>query len=264
MTLAHLQTGDHGRPLLILHGLFGSGRNWGAIAKRLAQSYRVYALDLPNHGRSDWATDPVTYPMMAETVRQWMDSQNLESALVLGHSMGGKTAMQLALNHGDRVDALMVIDIAPYAYTGREHLSYIQAMQGVDLTRFSRRSEVEAELTDAIPLDAIRKFLMQNLVLNETTGHLEWQINLAGLAASMANLMDFPLEPDMEPYGGPTFFLAGGASDYVRPEAAPAMQRLFLDHSLVTMDGCGHWPHAEQPGPFTEHLLTFLASEARS
>lgn len=261
MTLAHLQTGDHGQPLLILHGLFGSGRNWGAIAKRLANSYRVYALDLPNHGRSPWA-DTVTYPQMADAVREWMDAQGMASALVLGHSMGGKTAMQLALNHGDRVDALMVIDIAPVSYTGREHLSYIRAMQGVDLTRFSRRAEVEAELVEAIPLDAIRKFLMQNLVQNDSTGHLEWQINLAALGGNMDNLMDFPLEPTLEPFGNPTLFLAGGASDYVQADAAPAMRRLFLDHRLEVMDGCGHWPHAEQPAAFTEHLLTFLATAA--
>lgn len=259
MSLAFLQHGAANPPLLVIHGLFGSGRNWGAIAKRLALSYTVYALDMPNHGRSPWVDGVMTYPCMAGQVAAFMDGQGLKSATILGHSMGGKAAMQLALNHGERVDALIVADMAPVQYTGREHLSYIRAMQGVDLSAVSRRAEVEERLRDAIPIDAIRKFLMQNLVSDETTGGLRWQINLAGLAASMDAIMDFPLEPEMEPYGGPTLFLAGGASDYLLPEHQPAVDRLFLDHEIHYLEGCGHWLHAEQPALFTEHVLDFLA-----
>lgn len=259
MPLAHIQHGEINPPLLILHGLFGSGRNWGAIAKRLAHSYTVYALDLPNHGRSPWVEDVMDYPFMAEEVAAFMDAQGLGSATVIGHSMGGKTAMQLALNHGDRVEALVVADMAPVRYTGREHLTYIRAMQAIDVAQASRRAEVEEQLRDAIPIDAIRKFLMQNLVPNENGPGLRWQINLAGLAASMDAIMDFPLEPEMEPYGGPTLFLAGGASDYLLPDHMPAVNRLFLDNTVHYLDGCGHWLHAEQPGLFTEHVLDFLA-----
>lgn len=259
MSLAFIQHGENNPPLLVIHGLFGSGRNWGAIAKRLAHSYTVYALDMPNHGRSPWVDGIMTYPYMAEQVAAFMDDHDLASASILGHSMGGKAAMQLALNHGERVDALVIADMAPVQYTGREHLSYIRAMQGVDLSAASRRAEVEERLRDAIPIDAIRKFLMQNLVSDEATGGLRWQINLAGLAESMDAIMDFPLEPEMEPYGGPTLFLAGGASDYLLPEHQPAVDRLFLDHEVHYLEGCGHWLHAEQPALFTEHVMEFLA-----
>lgn len=259
MSLAFIQHGEGNPPLLVIHGLFGSGRNWGAIAKRLAHSYTVYALDMPNHGRSPWVDGVMTYPFMAEQVAAFMDAQGLRSATILGHSMGGKAAMQLALNHGERVDALVVADMAPVKYVGREHLSYIRAMQGVDLATVSRRAEVEERLRDAIPIDAIRKFLMQNLVADEAGGGLRWQINLAGLAESMDAIMDFPLEPSMEPYGGPTLFLAGGASDYLLPEHQPVVDRLFLDHEVHYLEGCGHWLHAEQPALFTEHILDFLA-----
>lgn len=259
MPLAHIQHGDHGPPLIILHGLFGSGRNWGAIAKRLARSYTVYALDLPNHGRSPWWDEPLTYPAMAEAVREFLDAHALPAATVIGHSMGGKTAMQLALKHSDRVAALVVVDIAPVQYAGREHLSIIRAMQAADLQNVQRRAEVERQLEDAVSVEAIRKFLMQNLVQREDGSGLRWQINLEGLARSLDALMDFPIEPDMEPYGGPAYFLAGGASDYVLPEHEPAIHRLFLDHELHRLEGCGHWLHAEAPALFTEHVMDFLA-----
>lgn len=262
MTLAHLDFGEKGRPLIILHGLFGSGRNWSSIARKLAHSYRVYALDLPDHGRSPWTDGRLTYPAMAEAVRRWMDAHGIASAHVLGHSMGGKTAMQMALNHAERVDALIVADIAPVQYRGREHLSFIRAMQAVDLVGCERRAEVEQALVGKIEPEAIRKFLMQNLVNREDGSGLRWQINLDVLGDSMDDLMDFPLEPEMEPYGGPTLFLAGGASDYVQDAHEPVIGRLFLDHAIHRIEGTGHWLHAEQPALFTEHVLDFLARAA--
>jgi pimeloyl-ACP methyl ester carboxylesterase len=253
---------DHGKdgtpPLIILHGLFGSGRNWGTIAKRLANSYHVFALDLPNHGRSDW-TEDMDYPHMADAVVGWMDGRGLDSAVVLGHSMGGKVAMQMALRHGGRVDRLIVVDIAPVSYPRREHLSLITAMQAADVAAASRRSEVERQLEAGIETPMLRKFLAQNLVNDTASGGFRWQINLDVLARRLDDLMDFPLAPEMEPYGGPTFFLAGGASDYLRPEHEAAIARLFPDHAIHRIDAVGHWLHAEVPGVFTEHVLDFLA-----
>lgn len=258
-SLAHLEFGDSSNPpLIILHGLFGSGRNWGAIAKKLAHSYHVFALDLPNHGRSDW-TEDMDYPHMARAVVNWMDEQVMPSAIVLGHSMGGKTAMTMALEHGERVDRLIVVDIAPIAYKSREHLDLIATMQAADLTTASRRSEVEAQLEPGIETPMLRKFLTQNVVTDEETGAFRWQINLDVLAAHMDNLMDFPLSPAAEPYGEPSFFLAGGGSGYVRPDSEEAIHRLFLDADIHRIDDAGHWLHAEVPGLFTEHVLDFLA-----
>lgn len=262
-SLTFLDHGDSANPpLIILHGLFGSGRNWGAIAKRLAHSFHVFALDLPNHGRSDW-TEDMDYPHMARAVVNWMDEQVMPSAIVLGHSMGGKVAMQMALNHGDRVERLIVADIAPVPYARSEHLGLIRAMQAADLSVAERRSDVEKQLESRIDTPMLRKFLIQNLVSDETTGAFRWQINLDVLAERMDAIMDFPLEPEMEPYGAPTLFLAGGASDYVRPEHEAAIARLFLDHDIRHIDGVGHWLHAEAPGLFCEHVLDFLARAER-
>lgn len=260
MPLAFLEYGDAANPpLLILHGLFGSGRNWGTIARTLGETWHVYALDLPDHGRSPWSDAPLNYPYMARMVLHFMDSHGLTEAAVIGHSMGGKTAMSMALAAPDRVTALVVVDIAPVAYGRREHLSYIRAMQGIDVASMGRRAEVEAQLTEAIPIDMIRKFLMQNLVTDEATGGLRWQINLDLLADSMTALMDFPIEPDWEPYGEPAFFLAGGASDYLLPEHEAAVRRLFLDSTIERIPGAGHWLHAEAPKVFLDKVGGFLA-----
>jgi pimeloyl-ACP methyl ester carboxylesterase len=260
-SLAFLDHGDAAKPpLLILHGLFGSGRNWGTIARKLAEQYHVFALDLPNHGRSDWTSGEMDYPFMAHTVANWMDEHAMPSAAVIGHSMGGKTAMQLALRHPERIEALAVIDIAPVAYGPREHLPYIHAMQAVNLNGISRRAEVESLLENSIPETMIRKFLMQNLVQDDSGDALRWQINLATLAESMDALMDFPLPDDLEPYSGPSFFLAGGASDYVLPASESAIKRLFLDHTLERIPGAGHWLHAENPALFLEKVGGFLAA----
>lgn len=258
-SLAFLEHGDASRPpLLILHGLFGSGRNWGTIARKLANSYHVFALDLPNHGRSEWTAGAMDYPYMAQVVANWMDEHALPSATIIGHSMGGKTAMQLALLHPERVDLLVAVDVAPVPYGPREHGGYIKAMQDVTLTGISRRSEVEALLEDTITETMIRKFLMQNLVQDEGSEQLRWQINLDGLAASLPALMDFPLPEDVEPFTNPSFFLAGGASNYVLPDYEAAIRRLFLDHGLYRIPGGGHWPHAETPEIFMEQVMGFL------
>lgn len=258
-SLACLEHGDSSNPpLIILHGLFGSGRNWGTISRKLSDRYHVFALDLPNHGHSDWTDEPMTYPFMADAVANWMDERVMTSAMVIGHSMGGKTAMQLALRHPDRVDALAVIDIAPVNYARREHLSHIKAMQSVDLHGITRRSEVEHMLTEAIPDDTVRKFLMQNLVQDMQSGYLRWQINLDILGQSIPAMMDFPLPEDLEPFANPTFFLAGGASDYLLPKHEPAIKRLFLDHDLFRIEGGSHWLHAEHPTLFLQKVGGFL------
>lgn len=260
MPLAFLEYGDAANPpLLILHGLFGSGRNWGSIARTLGETWHVHALDLPDHGRSPWSDSPLTYPYMARMVLHFMDSHGMTEATVVGHSMGGKTAMSMALTAPERISALVVVDIAPVPYGPREHLSYIHAMQSVDVSTMNRRAEVEAMLTDSIPTDMIRKFLMQNLVADEATGGLRWQINLDLLAGSMDGLMDFPIEADWEPYGEAAYFLAGGASDYLLPEHEPAVRRLFLDSVIERIPGAGHWLHAEYPKVFIDKVGAFLA-----
>lgn len=262
MSLAFTPHGDPANPpLVILHGLFGSGRNWTSVAKALSADWYVRTVDLPNHGRSAWVEEPLTYPLLAQAVIGFLDEQGLENPVVLGHSMGGKTAMTLALTVPERVGALAIVDIAPVVYNSedREHADYIDAMQGVDTTRYTRRAEVEAALMDKIGNESIRKFLMQNLVTDEATGGLRWQINLDGLKASLPFLMDFPAGQTAPPYRGSSHFIVGGASNYVRAKSEPEIARLFPRALIDRLPGAGHWPHAEVPGVFLEKLGEFLA-----
>ncbi len=245
-----------GPPLLILHGLFGSARNWAAIAKRLAESHRVYALDLRNHGASPWAPS-MTYREMAGDVRAFMARHGLTGATVLGHSMGGKTAMMLALEHGDLVGRLVVVDIAPVAY-GHSHAPLIESMRAADPGAAGRRAEVDAWLASAIPEAPLRAFLLQNLVSEE--GRLRWRINLEALAANMDALVGFPALAPALGYGGPALFLAGGRSDYVRAKDHGLVRRLFPAAEIDSIPTAGHWVHAEDPPAFLARVQAFLGA----
>jgi pimeloyl-ACP methyl ester carboxylesterase len=253
LELDYTVVGD-GPPILILHGLFGSARNWSSFAKGLAETHRVYVLDLRNHGNSPWSP-AMSYREMAEDVRDFMVRHGLAGAAVLGHSMGGKTAMVLALHHGDLVGALSVVDIAPVAY-GHTHLPFIEAMAAVDLTSATRRSQVDEHLKPAIEEPMLRSFLLQNLVTKD--GALAWRINLAALAANMDALIGFPAETDGRSYGGPTLFAAGANSDYLRSDHHEAIQQLFPAAEIHVIPEAGHWVHAEQPEALHARVKTFL------
>jgi pimeloyl-ACP methyl ester carboxylesterase len=243
-----------GPPIVILHGLFGSARNWSSFAKSLAETHRVYALDLRNHGASPWSP-AMSYREMAEDVRDFMARHGLAGAAVLGHSMGGKTAMVLALDHGDMVGALCVVDIAPVPY-GHTHLPFIAAMQAVDLTIATRRSQVDEQLKPSIEEPMLRSFLLQNLVT--TQGALAWRINLAALAANMDALTGFPAGIEGQDYGGPTLFVVGVNSEYVLSDHHGTIQQLFPAAEIHVIPEAGHWVHAEQPEALRARVKTFL------
>jgi pimeloyl-ACP methyl ester carboxylesterase len=243
-----------GSPVLVLHGLFGSARNWATIARRLAERHRVFALDLRNHGASSW-TETMSYPEMAADVRAFIEGRRLGAVTLVGHSMGGKVAMTLALESPALIERLAVVDIAPVFYPPSLG-AYIDAMRGIDLDRTTRRAEVDAELAASVPEDGIRHFLLQNLVHQE--GRLRWRPNLAALAASMPAISEFPEFPEGITYDGPTLFIAGERSDYVQPEHRPAIRRLFPKASLLKLRDAGHWIHAERPDAFIATLLPFL------
>ena len=244
-----------GRPLLILHGLFGSGRNWSMPAQRLGAKRRVLALDARNHGASPWA-DSMTYADMTEDVRAFAAARGLGSAAVIGHSMGGKTAMLLALDHADAVERLVVVDVAPVAYPPAL-AAYVQAMRAVDLAGVSRRAEVDAQLAGAITSQAERAFLLQNLVLEN--GQARWRLNLPVLDRFMPEISGFPEPRAGAVFAGPALFVAGEHSSYVRPEYRPAIERLFPKARLVQVPGAGHWLHAERPDAFLALVTPFLA-----
>ena len=245
-----------GPPLVILHGLFGSGRNWAGPAKKLAERRRVHLLDLRNHGESPW-DDAMDYPTLAGDVSAYLDAQGLERADVIGHSMGGKTAMTLALSAPERVTALVVVDIAPFAH----HYTlarYAEGLLALDLGGLGRRAQADAALSSAVPDPKIRAFLLQNLVNRE--GAFGWRINLAALLAGMEDIADFPEPLLAARYGGPTLFLGGAESDYVRPEHHARIRELFPRAEIDALAGAGHWVHADQPAAFVERVSRLLGA----
>lgn len=259
LELASREQGE-GPPLIILHGLFGSARNWEGIARKLAADWRVHALDLRNHGDSPWAK-ATDYPAMAEDVLAYLDRRGLSRAVVVGHSMGGKTAMALALTAGERVAALVVVDIAPVAYA-HSFAPFIEAMKALDLSALSRRAEADALLAPAIADSGIRSFLMQNLANRD--GGLVWRPNLEALKDGIEDISGFPEALLSQRFQGPTLFLGGGASDYVGPPHHDLIGRLFPAARIDSVADAGHWVHAENPAGFLAKLMPFLAEVSRA
>jgi esterase len=261
VALAHDAYGAGGDPLVILHGLLGSARNWTTVAKELGETRGVSVLDLRNHGRSPWA-GTMSFDEMAGDVAAFLDSHRLRSATVIGHSLGGKVVMRLALTRPERVARLVVVDVAPVAYA-HSFGPFIEAMAAVDLSTVRRRSDAELQIARRIRDPVVRNFLLQNLV--KTEDGFVWRANLEALAANMPELLGFPPSDDDAAYSGPTLFIAGARSDYVKPEHRPLIARLFpnAEHALIA--GAGHWVHAERPAEFLAEVRRFLAEQpARS
>jgi esterase len=254
VALAATEYGN-GHPVAILHGLFGSYRNWASIAQRLGEHHRVVAFDLRNHGASPWAAT-MDYAEMAEDVRVAMAERGHSHYALVGHSMGGKVAMVAALTGPAAIERLVVVDIAPIARP-IPFLDYIRAMRALDLPAIARRRDADAFLAAAIPESAERGFLLQNLVFGD--GPPRWRFNLAALEAAMPVLAGFPAFPPGTTYGGPTLFVAGGKSQALRPECEPAVRAFFPNATLARIEEAGHWVHAEQPAAFLALVEPFLA-----
>ena len=246
---------DHGGPpLLILHGLFGSGRNWAQMARALAARRRVLAVDLPNHGASPWTEDG-GYQAMADAVAGLMAEAEIAAADIMGHSMGGKTAMTLALMHPQLARRLVVLDIAPVAYH-HSNAAEIDAMAALPLDQIGTRGGADQILSAAIENPGLRAFLLTNL--GRGPDGFEWRINLAGLKAQLADLHGFPIAPGERAYEGPTLFIAGAASNYIQADHGPAMDGFFPHQSTSVIDGAGHWVHADDPAALLNAVQKFL------
>lgn len=254
VALAAAEQGS-GPPLLILHGLFGSSRNWSSLVQRLGAANQVFALDARNHGTSPWA-DSMSYADMSGDVQAFQAARGLGRAAVIGHSMGGKTAMLLALHQAEAVERLVVVDVAPVAYPP-VLAAYVRAMRAVDLTGVSRRAEVDAQLAGVVTNPGERAFLLQNLVLEG--GSARWRLNLPVLERFMPEISGFPEFPAGLSFGGPALFIAGERSNYVRPEHRAAIERLFPNSRIVRVQQAGHWLHAERPDAFLALVMPFLA-----
>jgi pimeloyl-ACP methyl ester carboxylesterase len=251
--------GTTGPRVVFLHGLFGQGRNWTTVAKALADQARVLLVDLPNHGRSAW-TETFSYPdMAAQVARLLRRTGDGEAYAVVGHSMGGKVAMALALHHPELVARLAVVDVSPAATAEVSHFArYVDGMRSLDLATLTDRTQADGHLARYVSDPGIRSFLLQNLRREpEGGGGWRWQMNLALLGDRLEEMGSWA-DPDAEPYPGPVLWLAGARSGYVRPDYAPAMRALFPRVQLVTVKDAGHWLHSDQPEVFLAVMRRFL------
>jgi esterase len=246
--------GENGSPVVLLHGLFGSGRNWMTAARKLAAgNHRVVTADLRNHGSSAWA-DTMSYAEMADDLRETITALGLGPVALLGHSMGGKAAMLTALRYPELVDRLIVVDVAPVAYPPA-FVEYAKAMRGADLDGVTRRAEVDRQLADAVSSVTTRAFLLQNLVLDDAGAR--WRPNLAVIEAALPDISGWP-EVDAR-YDGPVLFIPGGKSDYVLSEHEDEIRRLFPAATFAPVPEAGHWVHAERLDDFLGVVTPFLA-----
>ncbi len=251
VTLFHRELGgaDDARPLVLLHGLLGSSRNWQTAGGDLAAvGYRVWALDLRNHGRSPHAA-PMDYDVMIGDVLAWLDEQGLERVTLLGHSMGGKVAMALACRHPERVERLVVVDIAPKDYLSHAHRAEFAAMNELRLDTLQSRGEAELRFEARVSDWAMRKFLATNLERTENGGGWKWAINLPVITAALPELERNPLG-DGERFGGEALWVTGGKSRYVADGDRGAIERHFPQARIVTIPESGHNPHMEARAAF--------------
>ncbi|MGZ4954629.1 MAG: alpha/beta fold hydrolase [Methylobacter sp.] len=242
------------RPLIILHGFFASSRNWRQIAQRLAARFHVYLPDIRNHGASPHHP-LMDYPVMAADLLRFMDDNGLATAGLLGHSMGGKVAMWLALTHPGRVNKLVVADIAPVSYS-HSFDNTVLALKALPLAEITNRKQAEMLLASHIPELGYRQFLLQNLVLKD--GKYCWRIDLDIFQRMAPNIAAFPNADHLAPFIGEALFIAGADSDFVKPEN---IKSLFPAAACNTIANAGHWLHVQQPDIFTALVEDFLVFE---
>jgi len=241
-------------PLVLLHGLFGSADNWRGRALVYASDRTVVSLDLRNHGAS--ANDnAMNYPLMAADVVATLDAQNIDQCVLLGHSMGGKVAMELACNYPERVERLVIVDIAPRAYAPH-HQKLIDAMLSIDLTQLQKRSDAEHILKEVEEDPGVRWFLLKSLVREQQDQDYFWEFNLPAIADNYENLS---AAVDLQrPFTGETLFIKGALSDFLGDSDRDLIKQFFPNIGLKIIDAAGHWPHAEKPAVFDHVLLKFL------
>ncbi len=243
----------NGPPVVLLHGLFGSGSNLGALSRALQDSFSVYSVDLPNHGDSDWLED-TDLASTANAVAGWLSRQGLTRAQFVGHSLGGKVAMQLALAQPGQVAALVVADIAPVAYPPR-HDAVFAALDAVAARRCPSRQAAAEIMGGHLQEEQVIQFLLSNL-RRDDAGNYRWRFNLEGLKPGYAAVLAEPVAHRSFP--GPVLFIKGGDSDYIRAEHRSHILSLFPAAEVKIMPGCGHWLHVQRPSLFNNLVRRFL------
>jgi esterase len=252
--ILHTDITGQGRPLLLIHGLFGSFENLGMIARLLADRFQIINVDLRNHGRSGHS-DVMNAELMAADVAETMDALGLQAAAILGHSLGGKVAMQLALSMPERVSQLILADISPVASQPR-HTGILSALNALPLASLADRKQADQLLASSIQDAGTRAFLLKSL--QKTEQGFSWRFNLAALTAEYPHLLAAPTAQG--PYTGPVLFIKGGDSDYLLPEHQGLIRQLFPQAKAKVIQGTGHWLHAEKPNAFAKIVADFLLS----
>lgn len=255
MELAFDFHGTQGTPIVILHGLFGSGRNWQTIARNLAGKHQVFLPDLRNHGVSPHSPT-MDFPHLAADISALIGRQQIKKATLIGHSMGGKVAMWLALTKPNIVDRLIVVDIAPVRYQSSGFESIIEALRNLPVANFKNRREADDWLASRLTDASLRQFLLQNLVRSE--GQYRWRIDLNYIAAALPGLLEFPITEDVLPFRGKTLFIAGSESPYIKESCYQNIFALFPNTQIEIMADAGHWLHAQQPEHFVDLVSHFL------
>jgi esterase len=255
--LLHYSVQGEGEPLILLHGLFGMGDNLAMIARPLSEFFKVYRLDLRNHGRS-FRSEIMNFTQMAEDVLTLMDDQGMHNTHLLGHSLGGKVAMKVALQQPQRVNKLIVADIAPVAYPGH-HDEVFAGINAVDLSALKSRSDADLLLQQHIHESGVRQFIKKNLFRNES-GHFEWRINIEAIQNNYDQLRA-ELQ-STTPFENPTLFIKGEYSNYIKMDYRQSIERLFPNAQLKIIQNTGHWLHAEKPVIFSNIVKKFLLASA--
>lgn len=241
-----------GDPLIILHGLFGSSDNWQTLAKKFAEHYTVFTVDLRNHGRS-FHHDVFNYDAMMYDIVEFIEDMGLKRVSLLGHSMGGKLSMNYALHFPDKVENLIVVDIAPRKYQVL-HEGIIQAMKSLNLQLYKKRKEVDKALSEMIQNFSIRQFLLKNLIRNNN-GTFSWKINLDVIDHNIENLV-IEISSTI-PFQGKTLFIAGDKSDYIRPVDEEYIKEIFPNAEIKYLPNVGHWVHAQAPDLLYQTVMDF-------
>jgi pimeloyl-ACP methyl ester carboxylesterase len=251
----HFKTFGQGTPLIILHGLFGTLDNWQTIGKQLAEHFQVFLIDQRNHGRSPH-TDVIDFPTMAQDLYEFLDTHQIFKTHVLGHSMGGKTAMQFALEHPEALDKLVVVDVAPKRYSGG-HEQILGAILALDLNQVQNRSDAEQFFRQRLPheTEGTIQFLMKNLSRNPEGG-FEWKMNFPAIYNHYQDILA-PVEVNAV-FNGEALFIRGDRSDYVQDADWANIVKLFPKAQLKTVENAGHWVHADQPQVLLEMVQKFF------
>lgn len=249
----HFREQGRGSPLVILHGLFGSLENWAFISQQLSEILQVFSVDQRNHGQSPHSPE-MNYSLMAEDVGEFVEERGLLKTSLLGHSMGGKVAMQFALRYPDQVERLVIVDMAPRAYRPA-HEEIFRALLALNLNQFQTRAQIDDALSAGIPDLTTRRFLLKGLT-RTASGSFNWKFDLPSLYHNYSFLNE-ATESD-QPFEGPTLFIRGEKSDYIREQDLPEIQHLFPGSKVVTISGAGHWVHAEAPEKFLKITKQFL------